>query len=219
MSDMDRLGEQYPMTDLDEDKKTKDKILLTSVMMFTEHGYEGTSIKDITTSLGITPSTLYNHFKSKEALWDAVMDHATQLYMIYFQRLIVAMEEVQSMKDILDAMFVELLEVVSIHTYYCFSLVMSERNRDSRAGGIYCNIFLKYSIDFIAKEFDKAVERGWAIAFDTNTVATVFMHSVLHGINVRVQEDLGRNIPYNVNDMFERVKQQLFNISQGYEIK
>lgn len=47
---------------------TKAAILKIALKLFTQHGYEGTSIRQITTGLGITPAALYYHFESKDAV-------------------------------------------------------------------------------------------------------------------------------------------------------
>lgn len=210
-----KLGQQYPMTDVEADRKTKDKILLTAVIMFAKNGYEGTSVKDITSELGITPATLYNHYVGKEGLWDAVLDQAEHLYMLYFQRLQKAIDACDSFETMVDAMFEELLDVVNIYTYYCFGVVQTEHFRDEKAARIYCDVFLKYSIDFIASHFQTAVDNGWAEPFDTKATATVFMHTVLIGMTVRVQEDMGRDTPYNVSEMFLGMKRQIINQRVG----
>jgi len=41
----------------------------TAVRLFWKHGYEGTSIADLTDAMGITPPTLYAAFGSKEQLY------------------------------------------------------------------------------------------------------------------------------------------------------
>lgn len=45
----------------------------TAVNLFSKKGYEGTSVRDITKSLGITPAALYAHFDSKEELFLEVL--------------------------------------------------------------------------------------------------------------------------------------------------
>lgn len=44
---------------------TKNQILENARELFAEHGYDGTSIRQLTASLGITPAALYYHFASK----------------------------------------------------------------------------------------------------------------------------------------------------------
>ncbi|TEA79443.1 TetR/AcrR family transcriptional regulator [Allopusillimonas ginsengisoli] len=43
--------------------------LRVAMEMFWEHGYEGTSIADLTSAMGITPPSLYNAFGNKEQLF------------------------------------------------------------------------------------------------------------------------------------------------------
>lgn len=46
--------------------------------LFWEHGYEGTSIADLTAAMGVTPPTLYAAFGSKEELYSQALDHAVE---------------------------------------------------------------------------------------------------------------------------------------------
>ena len=44
--------------------RTKRKIFETSMRLFAEKGYDGTSIEDITSTVGVAKGTLYYHFSS-----------------------------------------------------------------------------------------------------------------------------------------------------------
>lgn len=45
--------------------------------MFSEKGYENTSVTDIMNAVGIAKGTLYHHFKSKEDIMDALIKRQT----------------------------------------------------------------------------------------------------------------------------------------------
>src|SRR5262250_1891349 len=45
---------------------TRARIQQVAVELFTEHGYEGTSLREIAERLDLTKAALYYHFKSKE---------------------------------------------------------------------------------------------------------------------------------------------------------
>lgn len=46
----------------------KEELLRTAVQLFSEHGFKGTSIRDIARSLGISVSNMYHYFETKEDL-------------------------------------------------------------------------------------------------------------------------------------------------------
>ena len=51
---------------------TKEQILFNARALFATHGYDGTSIRQLTSSLNITPAALYYHFASKNDVLEAV---------------------------------------------------------------------------------------------------------------------------------------------------
>ena len=53
---------------------TKDKILKTSLKLFSERGYAGTSMSDIANALGITKAALYKHYAGKQEILDSIIE-------------------------------------------------------------------------------------------------------------------------------------------------
>lgn len=51
---------------------TKELLLQAALGLFADKGYEGTSVRDIARSVGLSESVLYAHFSSKRAIFDAV---------------------------------------------------------------------------------------------------------------------------------------------------
>ena len=49
-------------------KGTREKILDEALTLFSEKGFEGTTVRDIASAVGITASSLYKHFESKDAI-------------------------------------------------------------------------------------------------------------------------------------------------------
>lgn len=52
----------------------KEELFAVAIQVFAKNGFNGTSIRDITSRLGVSVSNVYNHFKSKEALWIAIQE-------------------------------------------------------------------------------------------------------------------------------------------------
>lgn len=55
-----------------EDRKTS--IILASKGMFAKNGLHGVSVDEIAKACGVSPAVLYQHFPSKEKLYEAVLD-------------------------------------------------------------------------------------------------------------------------------------------------
>lgn len=55
-------------------EETVAKILDVSMRLFTEQGYEHTTIQDIVDALGMSKGAVYHHFKSKEDILDHLYD-------------------------------------------------------------------------------------------------------------------------------------------------
>lgn len=52
----------------------KDEIVDAAMGLFAEHGYEGTSMNDVAERVGMRKASLFYHFASKDALYEAVLD-------------------------------------------------------------------------------------------------------------------------------------------------
>lgn len=59
---------------------TKQTILEESLKLFSIKGYDGVSVRDIATKVGIMQSSLYKHFKNKQAIFNALLDYMSDYY-------------------------------------------------------------------------------------------------------------------------------------------
>jgi AcrR family transcriptional regulator len=56
------------------DVDTRTKIQRVGLRLFTEHGYEATSLREIAEELGVTKAALYYHFRSKDEIIESLVD-------------------------------------------------------------------------------------------------------------------------------------------------
>ena len=59
--------------------RTKRKIFETAMELFAQKGYDGTSVEEITSVVGIAKGTLYYHFSSKEEIFNFLIDEGMKL--------------------------------------------------------------------------------------------------------------------------------------------
>jgi len=69
---------------------SEDRILMTALDLFSQKGYEGTSVRELCEAAGITKPTLYHFYKSKEGVYRALVDGALEEYRQTFVRQLAA---------------------------------------------------------------------------------------------------------------------------------
>ncbi len=112
-------------------EQTRSAILQAAHDLFVEQGYHGTSMRQIANQAGIALGGLYNHFPSKEAVFESVFFayhpyHEVLPYIQQAQGTTVEevirnatqrmVEAVRGRPDFLNLMFIEVVEFKSVHT-------------------------------------------------------------------------------------------------------
>ena len=59
--------------------KTKRRIFNTAIKMFSEKGYDNTSVEEITAIAGVAKGSLYYHFSKKEDIFDMLLKEGFEL--------------------------------------------------------------------------------------------------------------------------------------------
>jgi AcrR family transcriptional regulator len=67
---------------------TKDKIMETSLRLFAERGYEGTTMSEIAKGVKIKKASIYAHFASKEELFYLIYKDLEQEYLLLMNKII-----------------------------------------------------------------------------------------------------------------------------------
>ena len=106
---------------------TKSRILDAAEVLFAERGLAGTAVRDIASEVGLNPASLYNHFPSKLALYEAVLERAVKPLLEVLQA--VAASEEPSEGDILIDVVMNHLE----HTPHLARLI----HHEAVTGGVH----------------------------------------------------------------------------------
>lgn len=72
---------------------TAQKIKDVSLKLFSQNGYDGTSLSEIAKEVGINKSSIYAHFKSKESIFLAVFDDALWDYNKHVEQLVIDIQD------------------------------------------------------------------------------------------------------------------------------
>ena len=57
---------------------TKQKILLESLRLFSQRGYDAVGVEQIAAAVGIKAPSLYKHYKSKKDIFDAIFEETAR---------------------------------------------------------------------------------------------------------------------------------------------
>ncbi len=88
---------------------TRDRILTTAARLFTEQGYDATSLREISDELGVTKAALYYHFPSKEDILSALVRPFIDLIDQLVARLEAA-DDIVGWADAIDWIVVQVLD-------------------------------------------------------------------------------------------------------------
>jgi AcrR family transcriptional regulator len=100
---------------------TRERILAVASELFTDQGYEATSLREISARLDITKAALYYHFDSKDAIMRALLEP----FDVLIEELMARLEEAHDLESWCDG----LLWVVGKITDYLDFFRLIEHNR------------------------------------------------------------------------------------------
>ena len=133
---------------------TKERILAAALEMFSQNGYAGTNIRELSASLGLVKSGVYKHYESKEAIWNALLDEMVAYYGEHFG----SPEHLPPVPDSLEELARMTMQMVSF-TVHDEKIVMTrkvltlEQFRDARARELATKHFLTGLTDMFTHVF------------------------------------------------------------------
>ena len=65
---------------MEKELTTKEQIVYESLKLFSKKGYTGVSMREIATAVGIKGASIYNHFKGKQEVFEAIFEEMTKQY-------------------------------------------------------------------------------------------------------------------------------------------
>lgn len=142
-------------------KDTKERILSAALDLFSQNGFAGTNIRELSGSLGMGKSSLYRHFESKEELWNTLLDELITYYEARFG----SSEHLPSVPDSLEELVAMTIRMVDF-TVHDEKVVKSrkmlsiEQFRDERARDLATQYFLTGLTDMFTQIFSGMMDKG-----------------------------------------------------------
>ena len=142
-------------------KDTKERILAAALDMFSQNGYAGTNVRELTASLGLVKSSMYKHFESKEEIWNSLLDEM----IAYYDERFGSPEHLPPVPDSLDDLVTMTMRLAAftIHDEKIIKtrkLLTIEQFRDERARDLATKHFLTGLRDIFTQIFKSMMEKG-----------------------------------------------------------
>lgn len=163
---------------------TKERILAAALEMFSQNGYAGTNIRELSASLGLVKSGVYKHYESKEAIWNALLDQMIAYYGEHFG----SPEHLPPVPDSLQELTQLTMRMVNI-TVHDEKIIMTrkvltlEQYRDVRARELATKHFLTGLTEMFTRIFTGMMEKGLLRKDDPEMLAFAYtapISSLIH---------------------------------------
>lgn len=172
-------------------KTSGKEILYAALRLFSERGYDGVSIREIASAVGIRESSLYNHYPGKKALFDALVEECWSRAKVHFQDQGLPFSE----EDDLSPFEVHQTEALARRIWETFSfffddewnvrfrklLTMSASNPEMRA--LYRELYHGYPLRFQRALFERLMARGFLRKADPDALAALFYGPIFMMVN------------------------------------
>lgn len=165
---------------------TKEKITEEALILFAEKGYKGTSVKNIADAVGIKDASLYNHFKSKQEIFNSIVELISKHISNLSQTLGLPQDEnmdilasdfymkldLAGLKKILRELFVFYLTDPYISRFW--RIAQMEQYTNPQIYTMFRKIFMEEAISYQEKLFCKMMEQGIIYPGDASATAISF---------------------------------------------
>lgn len=199
---------------------TKEKIIQESLRLFSSRGYDGVSMREIAAAVGIKGASIYNHFKGKEDIFQAIFQEMTKQYEGAVSLMGIPQEQdAQAIHTYAEAGIEQLLQMTEgLFTFFTQNefvvmfrkLLVSEQHKSPLAAKYLKEYYLEAPVLFQSQIFDGMQKEGYFKGYDADIMAMHFYSPIYYTLG---RFDLG--CPYE--ECLERLKRHVKSFCELYQ--
>jgi len=154
-------------------QRTRQALLDTALDLFAEKGYFGTSLRDVASAVGVRESAIYNYFKGKEALFEALIVESQHTKM---ERLtLIAEGPIADGRAVLEQLAIDTLEgFAAPRQRQLFRILMSDGLRLAKVGRINLYERLGHGRERLHDIMRRLIREGWLREAEPQVLALAF---------------------------------------------
>lgn len=173
---------------------TKEKILQKALELFSTYGYDAVSVGTIADAVGIKAPSLYNHFESKKAIFDAIVEATATQYEKDTAKIDIHVadfsKDVDIFKNATKAALFEKVEQIfdySIHNEAIARfrrMLTIEQFRSAELSTLFTQRYFEKLIAYHAELFKSLIASGIIKENDPRALALMYVSPILTLISV-----------------------------------
>ena len=167
---------------MEENKHTKEKIREEALNLFAVYGYKAVSIRDICKKVGIKESSLYYHYKNKQALFEAILEKVNEIMQEMENQFTDVFSTIESVEEeAFCQVAVGFLEnyYLSSYIYKVIRVLSIERLSDDYAASMYQKWVFDLPLEKQTKVFEEMAEKKWIGHHKPNVLAYMY-HAMIY---------------------------------------
>ncbi len=147
--------------------RTKRKIFEASMKLFAEKGYDGTSIEEITSEVGVAKGTLYYHFSSKEEIFNFLIEEGMNLLKNSIK---IKIDKQEKYIDKIRA--IVLIQIKIIVKYENFMTIVLSEVWGNSPRSQTCKKYLEEYLEIVKNIVEEGIEKDEIKPYDSEIVTS-----------------------------------------------
>lgn len=188
--------------------KTKRKIFETSMKLFSEKGYDATSIEEITATVGVAKGTLYYHFSNKEEIFNFLVEEGMKLL-----KNSIEIKTARCATTIDKLRAISLIQLKAILKYENLLIIVMSQTWGNEPRNVFCKSKVIEYISVIEKIIKDGQEKGDFYKCDSELMASqIFSLTCSTMIYLRKTEK-----ELDVQKMYKKYEKTIFEKIESFE--
>lgn len=173
---------------------TKQKILNKALELFSSYGYDSVSVGEIAKAVGIKAPSLYNHYPSKQAIFDAIVEATAAQYEKDTDKISIHVQDAAQDIPVFSKITAEDL-IQKVRQLFCYSLhdetisrfrrmMTIEQFRSPKLAKLYSKRYVERVVDYHTGIFRSLIAAGEIIDEDPQVLAMMYVAPVITLIGI-----------------------------------
>ena len=161
--------------------RTKDKILIEALSLFSVSGFSGVSVRDIAKAVGIRESAIYKHYKNKQQLFDTIVEVSAGRIDSLQEELISKLNQNVNTKEVFP---IDIIQEIycKIFLFYLTDDILSkfrrmmtiEHLKNHELNGKFKGMFIEKTLSYQSEVFRKLINDGKVNGINPDIMAIHF---------------------------------------------